>query len=164
MPEEVAFATKPRLGLTLLQRALAAGVPFAWVAGGSVHGADHRPRRLIERHGRGHVLAVTGAQRLGLKPVAAPPVPPGTGPCRDGAGACCAGWLEDVPAKGWRRLSAGEGAKGPRLHGWAYLPHRSPVAEGWKTGLLIRRSRGRASWPSIWPWRRLRPAWRHGCG
>jgi SRSO17 transposase len=66
------------------------------------------------------VLAVTSAQRLGLKPVE--------------------DWLEDVPAKGWRRLSAGEGAKGPRLYNWAYLPYRSLVAEDWKTGLLIRRS------------------------
>jgi SRSO17 transposase len=120
VPEEVAFATKPKLGLTMLQRALAAGVPFAWVAGDSVYGADHRLRRLLERHGRGYVLAVTGAQRLGLKPVE--------------------DWLEDVPARGWRRLSAGEGAKGPRLYDWAYLPYRSLVAEGWKTGLLIRRS------------------------
>jgi SRSO17 transposase len=120
VPETVAFATKPKLGLAMLQRALAAGVPFAWVTGDSVYGADHRLRRLLERHQRGYVLAVTGAQRLGLKPVE--------------------DWLEDVPAKGWRRLSAGEGAKGPRLYDWAWLPYRSLVAEGWKTGLLIRRS------------------------
>jgi SRSO17 transposase len=120
VPEEVAFASKPKLGLAMLQRALAAAVPFTWVTGDSVYGADHRLRRLLERHGRGYVLAVTSAQRLGLKPVE--------------------DWLEDVPAKGWRRLSAGEGAKGPRLYDWAYLPYRSRVAEGWKTGLLIRRS------------------------
>jgi SRSO17 transposase len=120
VPEEVTFASKPKLGLAMLQRALAAGVPFAWVTGDSVYGADHRLRRLLERHQRGYVLAVTSAQRLGLKPVE--------------------DWLEDVPARGWRRLSAGEGAKGPRLYDWAYLPYRSLVAEGWKTGLLIRRS------------------------
>ena len=90
------------------------------MTGDSVYGSDHRLRRLIERHGRGYVLAVTGAQRLGLKPVE--------------------DWLEDVPAKAWRRLSAGEGAKGPRFYDWVYLPYRSLAAEGWKTGLLIRRS------------------------
>src|SRR3712207_7820455 len=81
-------------------------------------------RRLIERHGRGYVLAVTSAQRLGLKPVE--------------------DWLEDVPAKGWTRLSAGDGAKGPRLSDWADLPYGIPPA-GWKMGLLIRRKKiGRA--------------------
>jgi SRSO17 transposase len=104
----------------MLTRALAAGVPCAWVTGDSGYGADHRLRRPIERHGRGYVLAVTSAQRLGLKPVE--------------------DWLEDVPAKAWRRLSAGEGAKGPRFYDWVYLPYRSLAAEGWKTGLLIRRS------------------------
>ena len=120
VPDEVGFATKPKLGAAMLQRALAAGVPFAWVTSDSVYGSDHRLRRLIERHGRGYVLAVTSAQRLGLKPVA--------------------DWLEDVPARGWRRLSAGDGAKGPRLYDWAYLPYRSLAAAGWKSGLLIRRS------------------------
>jgi SRSO17 transposase len=120
VPEAVAFTTKPKLGLAMLQRALAAGVPFAWVTGDSVYGSDHRLRRLLERHQRGYVLAVTSAQRLGLKPVE--------------------DWLEDVPAKGWRRLSAGEGAKGPRFYDWAWLPYRSDTAPGWQKGLLIRRS------------------------
>ena len=120
VPEEVGFATKPKLGQAMLKRAFAAGVPCTWVVGDCVYGADHQTRRLIEAHGRGYVLAVTSAQRLGFKPVE--------------------DWLEDVPARGWRRLSAGDGAKGPRLYDWAYLPYRTPPAPGWKTGLLIRRN------------------------
>jgi SRSO17 transposase len=118
-PETITLATKPKLGRALLERAFAAGVPCAWVVGDSVDGADHALRRCIEQHGRGYVLTVTSAQRLGLKPV------------KD--------WLEDVPARGWRRLSAGDGAKGPRLYDWAYLPYRAPTAPGWQKGLLIRR-------------------------
>jgi SRSO17 transposase len=90
------------------------------VVGDSVYGADHALRRCVEQRGRGYVLAVTSTQRLGLKPVE--------------------DWLEDVPAKAWRRLSAGDGAKGPRLYDWAYLPYRSLAAAGWQKGLLIRRS------------------------
>jgi SRSO17 transposase len=120
VPDAVSFATKPKLGRVMLERALAAGVPCAWVVGDSVYGADHALRRCVEQHGRGYVLAVTSTQRLGLKPVE--------------------DWLEDVPAKAWRRLSAGDGAKGPRLYDWAYLPYRSLAAEGWQKGLLIRRS------------------------
>jgi SRSO17 transposase len=47
-------------------------------------------------------------------------------------------WAAGVPAEGWQRLSAGEGAKGPRLYDWAFLPYRG-APPGWATGLLVRR-------------------------
>jgi SRSO17 transposase len=123
VPEAVAFATKPQLGRQMLEGAFAAGVPCAFVVGDSVYGADHVLRRVIEASGHGYVLAVTSAQHLGFKPVC--------------------DWLEDVPARAWRRLSAGDGAKGPRLYDWAYLPYRSQTAPGWQKGLLIRRKIGK---------------------
>jgi SRSO17 transposase len=119
VPGAVAFTTKPKLGRAMLARAFEADVPCAFVVGDSVYGADYALRRFIERRGRGYVLAVTSAQRLGLKPVE--------------------DWLEDVPAKAWQRLSAGDGAKGPRLYDWAYLPYRSDTTPGWRKGLLVRR-------------------------
>ncbi|CAA9225453.1 MAG: Mobile element protein, partial [uncultured Acetobacteraceae bacterium] len=119
IPDDAALTTKPQLGLAMLDRALEAGVPFAWVAGDSVYGADHRIRRRLEARQRGYVLAVTSGQRLGFVPVE--------------------NWLAKVPADGWRRLRAGEGAKGPRLYDWAYLPYRG-AAPGWRMGLLVRRS------------------------
>ncbi len=122
VPEAVAFTTKPKLGRGMLERAFAAGVPCGWVAGDSVYGSDHSLRRSIERHGRGYVLEVTSAQRLGLQRVDA--------------------WAEDLPAEAWQRLSAGDGAKGPRLYDWAYRPLRG-AAEGWRKGLLVRRSLAR---------------------
>ena len=64
------------------------------------------------------MLAVTAKQRLGFVPVTR--------------------WLAKVPPEGWQRLSAGDGAKGPRLYDWAYLPHGG--TPGWQMGLLIRRS------------------------
>ena len=45
-----------------------------------------------------------------------------------------------IPASDWHRLSAGDGAKGPRLYDWAYLPYGGDAAPGWEKGLLIRRS------------------------
>jgi SRSO17 transposase len=119
VPETVAFATKPQLGLAMLERALDAGVPCAWVTGDSIYGSDSRIRRFLERRRLGYVLEVTSAHHLGLVPVAS--------------------WVDDVPADGWHRLSAGDGAKGPRLYDWAYLPYRGAAA-GWRKGLLIRRS------------------------
>ncbi len=119
VPDAVVFTTKPKLGLAMLERARAAGVPFAWVAGDSVYGADHTIRRWAERHRRGYVLAVTTGQRLGFRPVTT--------------------WIEDLPESAWQRLSAGEGAKGPRLYDWACVPYRGG-AEGFRCALLVRRS------------------------
>jgi SRSO17 transposase len=119
VPEAVAFATKPKLGLLMLERAWAAGVSFSWITGDSVYGADHKIRRWAERHRRGYVLAVTSGQRLGFRPVAT--------------------WIEGLPEAAWQRLSAGDGAKGPRLYDWACVPHRGG-AEGFRCALLVRRS------------------------
>jgi SRSO17 transposase len=81
VPEAVAFTTKPKLGLAMLERAREAGVPFSWITGDSVYGADHTIRRWAERHRRGYVLAVTSGQRLGLRPVAT--------------------WIKRLPKKNW---------------------------------------------------------------
>jgi SRSO17 transposase len=119
IPTEIAFATKPKLGLAMLERARQAGIPFAWITGDSVYGADHQIRRWAERHRRGYVLAVTSKQYLGQRPVTS--------------------WIKRLPRKAWQRLSAGDGAKGPRLYDWVYIPH-SGAAPGFQCGLLVRRS------------------------
>ena len=119
MPEAVAFTTKPKLGLAMLERVRAAGVPFSWVAGDTVCGADHAIRRWAERHRRGHVLAVTSGQRLGLRPVTT--------------------WIRQLPRSAWRWLGARDGAKKPRLYDWACVPY-SGAAPGLRGALLVRRS------------------------
>ncbi|GGC41744.1 hypothetical protein GCM10011504_20220 [Siccirubricoccus deserti] len=48
----------------MLERAFTAGVPCAWVAGDSSHGADSRLRHVIGAWQRGYVLAATSGQRL----------------------------------------------------------------------------------------------------
>jgi SRSO17 transposase len=119
IPEAPGFATKPQQGLAMLEHARASGLSFAWVSGDSVYGADHRIRRWAEQHRRGYVLAVTSSQQLGLRPVC--------------------DWIDGLPAKAWQRLSAGDGAKGPRLYDWALLPYRG-AAPGFRCALLVRRS------------------------
>lgn len=103
----------------MLERARAAGVPFAWIAGDSVHGADSTIRRWAERHRHGYVLTVPSGQRLGGRPVTA--------------------WIRKLPRRTWQRLSAGDGAKGPRLYNWACLPCNG-AAPGFQGALLVRRS------------------------
>jgi len=119
IPEDIAFTTKPKLGLAMLERARQAEMAFAWITGDSVYGADSAIRRWAERHRRGYVLTVTSGQYLGHRPVTS--------------------WIEGLPAKAWHRLSAGEGAKGPRLYDWTCVPYRGAAA-GFQCALLVRRS------------------------
>jgi SRSO17 transposase len=122
VPGDVAFATKPKLGRALLERAVAAGVPGAWVAADSVYGGDYALRLWLERQPLGYVLAVTSKQRA----------PSGFDSVKMRADAC-------FGAGDWQRLSAGDGAKGPRLYDWAYQTYPS-LRPGWNRGLLVRRS------------------------
>jgi SRSO17 transposase len=119
IPEAIAFATKPKLGLAMLERARQAAIPFAWITGDSVYGADSVLRRWAEQHHYGYVLAVTSGQYLGQRPVTS--------------------WIEDLPRKAWQRLSAGEGVKGPRLYDWACVPYNGGAA-GFQCALLVRRT------------------------
>jgi SRSO17 transposase len=135
VPPEVTFATKPRLALAMIERAIAAKVPFAWVAADSIYGVGEIETAL-RRDGKGYVLGVNSSHPFnswGDKPLVA-------------------GTAEEIaqalPASAWARLSAGEGTKGPRLHDWAYLEladlEAAEYSDGlsglWTRGLLVRRS------------------------
>ena len=134
VPGDVGFATKPRLAARMIERALAAHVPFAWVAADTVYGVGE-VERVLRRAGKGYVLGVTGDHLFQSwdkpQPVA-------------GSASAIAGGLQPSD---WQRLSAGSGTKGPRLHDWAYLELADLEAEEfdaeneglWTRGLLIRR-------------------------
>jgi hypothetical protein len=48
---------------------------------------------------------------------------------------------EILPEEGFRRISAGDGSKGPRLYDWTRLPLNPPMQEGFERWLLVRRRR-----------------------
>src|SRR5206468_1540300 len=48
--------------------------------------------------------------------------------------------LAGLPVEGWTRLSAGDGAKGPRWYDWCWLPLADPMEPTWRRWLLVRRS------------------------
>jgi len=60
------FATKPTLAMALIDRAVHAEVPAAWVAGDEVYGADPKLRAAVRGHGLGYVMAVSANRRYPL--------------------------------------------------------------------------------------------------
>jgi SRSO17 transposase len=124
IPAARRFATKPQLAQQMLARAFTAGVPATWVTGDRVYGNDRRLRLWLEAQPRAYVLAVSGQEYVWL------------------------GWrqrqvntlLAALPEEGWTRLSAGDGAKGPRWSDWHWLPLAEPLEPDWRRWLLVRRS------------------------
>jgi SRSO17 transposase len=135
VPDKVGFATKPRIARRMIARALAAKVPFSFVAADSVYGtADIET--VLRKAGKGYVLGVASNhvfRSWGKKQL---------------VGGAASQIAQDLPKSAWRRLSAGEGTKGPRLHDWVYLElanldagqYGSALTGEWTRGLLIRRN------------------------
>ena len=128
VPEGVAFRTKPQLARGMVERAVEGGVPFGWVAGDTVYGSDRKLRRWLEQREIPHVLAIKSNEKLwawteeGPRQVRADRL------------------ASQVDESGWVRLSAGNGAKGPRVYDWTWVeirPLREPGKGYW---LLVRRS------------------------
>ncbi len=82
VPDDVGFATKPKLAARMIARAIAASVPFKWVAGDTVYGIGDLERHL-RRAGKGYVLG--SAALTCFNPGASgrrSPAPPQTSPGR----------------------------------------------------------------------------------
>ena len=60
VPGDIGFSTKPQLAAEMIERALAAGVPFRWVAAESVYGVGDIERDLRQA-GKGSRIQVANA-------------------------------------------------------------------------------------------------------
>ena len=135
VPVEIEFKTKPRLATAMIERAIMAPVPFAWVAADTVYGVGDLENAL-RRAGKGYVLGVSSTHWFGSWNRERP------------LGGSAEEIAKVLPSSEWQRLSAGAGTKGPRLHDWCYLELADLEAEEfndenhglWTRGLLIRRN------------------------
>lgn len=130
VPEDVCFATKPQLARQMLERAFEAGVSAAWVTADEVYGRDWHLRHGLEEQRKPYVLAVGANQFLW-------DLEAERGPVQRRVDHLAA----QLPKEAWKRLSVGEGAKGPRVYDWTWIPLGVAVPpSGWRRWLLVRRS------------------------
>ncbi|GIH63617.1 IS701 family transposase [Microbispora siamensis] len=122
IPDEVEFATKPMLARQMLGRALEAGLPVSWATADEAYGMDYKFRSFLERRGVNYVVAVPKNQIVAGATVRADTL------------------VADAPPKAWKRLSCGDGAKGPRLYDWALATVHYETEPGYQRWLLARRS------------------------
>ena len=64
VPEGAVFRTKTQLAQGMIERAVAADVPFGWVTGDTVYGNNRKLRGWLEEQGRCYVLAVKNNEPL----------------------------------------------------------------------------------------------------
>jgi SRSO17 transposase len=151
VPVGVIFRTKPDLALGMVADAVAAGVPFRWVAGDSVYGDSPTFCRGVRALGKWYVLDSSADARVWT---AEPEViPPGRKPARGRATTTpkvvtkprrVDEVVAALPASAWRRVTAAEGSQGPLIYEYAEV--RAWFSEeGMPSGperLLVRRSLG----------------------
>ena len=128
LPPDLIYQTKSQLALAMLAQALDNGVPARWVVADEIYGSDGALRRALEARQQAYVLAVRRNERPSMWP---PYGPPGQVTVTDVVAA--------VPPDAWQRLSCGDGAQGPRIDDWAYVPLRPALQDGWVHAALARR-------------------------
>jgi SRSO17 transposase len=124
VPEEVTFATKPELARRMLERALDADLPVAWVIGDTVYGSAQPLRTALETRRQAYALAVTCKEQVEAQ----------------GVRKRVDQFAHTFAREDWQVLSAGAGSKGPRLFAWARIELAAPETSGWQRWLLVRRS------------------------
>jgi SRSO17 transposase len=147
VPEDRSFASKPQIARRMIAHAIAAKVPFSFVAADSVYGTGDI-ETMLRKAGKGYVLGVASNHVFhswGKKQL---------------IGGTAAKIAQSLPKSAWRRLSSGEGTKGPRWHDWAYIEladldvsEYNDTLEGtWTRGMLVRRNiaDGELAFFSIW--------------
>lgn len=111
IPDAVSFATKPELGIRMLQRAQTAGLLPRWVVADSVYGHSSQLRQWLHEQGIAYALAVPSIEVVCVQTR--------TGILLADVGTIAAKALRPGD---WQRLSQSEGTKGERLFDWARLP------------------------------------------
>ena len=129
VPKTVVFRTKPELALEMVQDAVAAGVPFRWVAGDSVYGDSPTFLQGVRSLNKWYVVDTSSDARVWTSEPTRQPV--GQSAPRGGRMRTRARAVEKpitvveavaaLPATAWKRITVAEGSQGPRIYDYAEL-------------------------------------------
>ena len=113
VPAGIGFAAKPQLARAMIERAVAAQTPFAWVAADMVYGVGDIETAL-RRAGKGYVLGVSPARPTTLRPRSTARHGSGFPPATEPKGRACT----TGPMSNWRtsmrqRSTTGRAGSGP---------------------------------------------------
>jgi SRSO17 transposase len=125
--DEVQFATKPEQARSMLQRAVQAGVPFAWFTADEAYGQNRELRQWCEEQDIAYVMATRKDHEVasGLHTTTR-----------------VDHLIATIRAGAWRRMSCGDGAHGPRVYDWVSIPIRAQFPHGRRGWVLARRNNG----------------------
>ncbi|WP_405885473.1 IS701 family transposase [Streptomyces sp. NBC_01384] len=123
--DEVCFATKKEHFRRMLQRAIDAGVPFAWVTADEAYGQVKHTRFWLEQRKIAHVMATKVNDTVVTT---------------DWAEVRVDELIAALPRQRWKRLSGGPGAHGERVYDWARVAIRPCWEDGFGHWVLARRS------------------------
>jgi SRSO17 transposase len=125
VPADVEFATKPQHARMMIERALAAQVPFAWFTADEAFGQNPGLRSWLQEQDIAYVMATRSDDE----------VPAGLHTLR-----AVKDMIAGIRAAAWRRTSCGDGAHGPRVYDWAWTPIRTRFPDQRRGWVLARRS------------------------
>jgi len=123
--DTVPFATKNEHFRWMLQRAIDARVPFAWVTADEAYGQVKHTRFWLEQRKVAYVLATKVSDTVIT-----------TNWAETRVDALIAG----LPRQRWKRISGGQGAHGERVYDWARVAIRPCWEDGFGHWVMARRS------------------------
>jgi SRSO17 transposase len=121
LPLDLRFRTKGQLAIDVLADAYGDGLSFDFACGDEVYGSCTELREFLEDRGQAYVLRVASSFIVAFAP---------------GTTMTCANAVKKLlkGKRAWDMRSAGQGSKGERWYGWAWLGTASP-----RHSLLVRR-------------------------
>jgi SRSO17 transposase len=140
VPEGVIFRSKPELALEMVAEAVAAGVPFRWIAGDTVYGDSPTFVQGVRTLNKWYVLDVSSQARVWLRC----PKRLRSGKAEQRAMTVVEA-AQRLPTTAWKRMTVAEGSQGPRVYDYAemiawFSEEGIPAATFER--LLVRRSLG----------------------